>query len=88
MERVAYLLHDTSLTLGEGDVATRLVLDELDLDLASLTTLTLVIVVVVVASGGHSSALGTASFGAVAGREVILRRRRIIVTNGTQTILS
>lgn len=30
------LLHDAGLSLGEGDVTTRLVLDELDLDLSSL----------------------------------------------------
>ena len=44
-----YLLHDTSLALGEGDVPTRLVLDELDLNLSSLAA-GLVIIVVVVAA--------------------------------------
>lgn len=46
----AYLLHNSSLTLGKRDVATRLVADELDLNLATLTAALLVIVVVVVAS--------------------------------------
>lgn len=34
----AYLFHDTGLSLGESDVTTRLVLDELDLNLAPLAT--------------------------------------------------
>jgi hypothetical protein len=50
------LLHDTGLALGEGDVATRLIRDELDLDLSPLTT-GLVIVVVVVVGGRGTLAL-------------------------------
>ena len=43
-----YLLHDAGLALGEGDVATRLVADELDLNLAPLATTLLVVIIVVV----------------------------------------
>ena len=49
-----YLLHDTSLALGEGDVPTRLVLDELDLNLSSLAAGLVIIVVVVVGSGART----------------------------------
>ena len=44
------LLHNTSLALGKGDVSTRLVADELDLNLATLATALLVIVVLIVSS--------------------------------------
>lgn len=47
------LLHDTGLSLGESDVATRLVADELDLNLAALAAALLVIIIVVV--GGRSA---------------------------------
>lgn len=42
------LLHDTGLALGKGDVATRLVANELDLDLATFAIALLIIIVVVV----------------------------------------
>ena len=42
------LLHDTGLALREGDVATRLVSDELDLDLAALATWLVIVVVLVI----------------------------------------
>jgi hypothetical protein len=45
-----YLLHDAGLALGEGDVATRLILDELDLDLSALAAGLVIIIVVVVGS--------------------------------------
>ena len=49
----AYLLHDSGFSLREGDVASRLVLDEFDLDLPPLAAgLGVLVVVVVVASGG------------------------------------
>jgi hypothetical protein len=54
------LLHNTGLALGEGDVATRLVGDELDLDLATLSATFLIIVVVVVGGDAGSRALRAA----------------------------
>jgi len=69
-----HLLHDTGLPLGEGDVATRLVLDELDLDLAALTARLVVVIIVVL--GAHATALGAASLSAVA------RLVQVIVAGG------
>lgn len=43
----AYLLHDSSFALGEGDVATRLVLDKFDLNLPSLAAGLVIIIVIV-----------------------------------------
>src|SRR3712207_3209929 len=53
-----YLLHDTGLALGKGNVATRLVLDELDFNLSSLAAGLVVVVVIVV--GGSAGALDAA----------------------------
>lgn len=53
------LLHDASLALGECDVATRLVTDELDLNLATLAIALLVIIIIVV--GCRASALNAAT---------------------------
>lgn len=44
------LLHNTSLALREGDMATRLVGNELDLNLAALTSGLIIIIVIVVGS--------------------------------------
>lgn len=63
----AHLLHDTGLALREGDVPTRLVLDELDLDLAALAT-RLVVVIIVVVGGGR----GALSLHAAALRRAVL----------------
>src|SRR3569833_4672852 len=54
-----HLLHDAGLSLGIGDVTTRLVADELDLDLAALASALLVVVVIVV-GGARSLGLGSA----------------------------
>lgn len=78
------LLHDTRLALGEGDVATRLVLDELDLDLPALTAGLLFIVVV----GVVGTTLGAAILrcGAVAGGggllQLFLGGRSILLSDG------
>ena len=61
--RATYLLHNSSLALGESDVSTRLVLDELDFNLSSLAT-GLVIVVVVIVESTLARTLDTAIFGA------------------------
>lgn len=81
----AHLLHDAGLALAEGDVATRLVLDELDLDLATLATGLVIIVVVVVL--GWARTLGTAvgialDEGTVAIPDVVVGRRRVLVMVG------
>jgi hypothetical protein len=68
---VTNLLHDTSLSLGKGDVSTRLVLDELDLDLATLATRLVVVIVVVVGSAGTRSLDASALERAIAILEVV-----------------
>ena len=79
-----HLLHDTRLPLGEGDVATRLILNEFDLNLSALATGLVIIIVVVV--GAHARALGAAVVsGAVTGGllQVVLGRRRVLLTDGS-----
>jgi len=81
-----HLLHDAGLSLGKGDVTTRLVADELDLDLAALASALLVVVVIVVGRA-RSLALDSAIFasgGAIADgvRVVEIRGRRIFVMIG------
>ena len=83
-----YLLHDTSLPLREGDVPTRLVLDELDLNLPALAPGLLVIVVVVI--GGGTRAFGApvgiagtqSAIVAIANSVVVDRGRRVLVVVG------
>jgi hypothetical protein len=80
------LLHDAGLALGEGDVATRLVLDELDFDLPSLATgLVLIVVVVVhvfVGPGALDAAAGIASGVAIASDLIVLAGRGVLVVLG------
>lgn len=78
-----YLLHDSGLALGKGDVPTRLVLDELDLNLPALAAGLVVVVVVVV--GSRARTLGAAvavadAQGAIA--VVVDRGRRVLVVLG------
>lgn len=68
----AHLLHDAGLALGEGDVPTRLVLDELDLDLAALTAALLVVIVIVVGGGAGALALGATALDDTAVLEVVV----------------
>ena len=69
----AYLLHDASLALGEGDVTTRLVLNELDFDLPALAAGLVVVVVIVVGGIAGAGALGTSRLGvAIAVLEVVM----------------
>lgn len=78
--RQTYLLHNTSLTLGKGNVTTRLVLDELDLDLATLTARLVIVIVVVL--GAHAAALGTAGVSAVARLlQVVVVWRELLLTD-------
>lgn len=78
------LLHDTRLALGKGDVAARLVADELDLNLATLAAALLVIVVVVVGSWARSLDAAALVRVAIADRVrvVELRGRRLVVLVG------
>lgn len=75
-----YLLHDTGLPLGKGNVTTRLILDELDLDLATLTARLVIVIVVVLRA--HAAALGTASVSAVARLlQVVVVWRELLLTD-------
>lgn len=65
------LLHDASLSLGEGDVSTRLVRDELDLNLSALAS-RLVIVIIVVVGGRCASSLDAARFSAAIAHGVLI----------------
>lgn len=76
-----YLLHDTGLSLGEGDVATRLILDELDFDLAALTARLVVIIIVVL--GAHAVALGAAGVAVARLLQVIVLARGELVIDGS-----
>lgn len=75
------LLHDTGFALGKGNVTTRLVLDELDFNLSSLTTgLVIIVVVVVGGSSGRRGALpldASVLGHAIAIALVIVGRRRV-----------
>lgn len=77
-----YLLHDSGLALGEGDVPTRLVLDELDLNLPALAAGLVVVVVIIV--GSRAWTLGAAVLGGSKGAiaVVVERRRRVLVVVG------
>ena len=68
---VTNLLHDAGLALGEGNVSTRLVLDELDLDLASLATWLVIVIIVVVCGAGTRALDASALEGAIAILEII-----------------
>jgi len=72
-----YLLHDAGLALGKGNVTTRLVLDEFDLNLAALAAGLVVVVVVIV--GSRARTLGAA---------VVDGQRAIgVVVNGGRRVL-
>ena len=72
-----YLFHDTSFALGEGDVPARLVLDELDLDLAPFAPGLVVVVVVVVRSAGARALDASALQSAIAVVQVIWSGGRV-----------
>lgn len=80
MGRTQYLLHNTGLALGKSDVATRLVLNEFDLNLTALTAGLIIIIVVVL--GAHATALSTAVVRASAGLlQVIVTRRELLLAD-------
>ena len=72
-----YLLHDTSLSLGEGDMATRLVLNELDLDLAPLATGLVIVIIVVVGSAGTRALDASALERAIAVLQIVVGGGRV-----------
>ena len=78
------LLHDAGFTLRERNVATRLVGDELDLNLSALAA-GLVIVIVVVVGGSRALTLDAATLDGIAipnGMVVERRRRALVVLVG------
>lgn len=78
-----YLLHDSGLALRESDMATRLVLDKLDLDLPPLATGLVIIVVVVVGSAGTLTLdAAVLHLEAVAISDVVVAWRRVAVVLG------
>ena len=66
MRGKAHLLHDAGFALGEGDVTTRLILNELNINLPSLAARLVIIIVVVVRSRADTRALHAAGIGTVA----------------------
>lgn len=80
-DSTSYLLHDSGFALRECDVTTRLVLDELDVDLPPLTTGLIIIVVIIIAGGAETLAFDAAIIlrpVAIAGRKsIILHRGRL-----------
>lgn len=73
-----HLFHDPRFPLGKGNVATGLVLDELDVDLPPLPTGLIVIVVIVVAGSTEARALDAA----ILLRTVPIAGRQAIVLDG------
>ena len=62
----AHLLHDPSLTFRKGDVPSRFVLDEFDVNLPPLTARLVIVIIIIVCSSTHARPLNAASIGAVA----------------------
>lgn len=79
----SYLLHDARLALGEGNVPSRFVLDEFDVDLPPFTTRLVVVIVIFVGGGTDARSFDTAIFSTlcavtVTGRNrVVVDRRRL-----------
>ena len=76
----SYLFHDPSLALREGNVPTRLVLDELDVNLSPLAPRLIIVVVVVIGCRTHARAFDATSISAIAGH-VVVAGRSIGVSN-------
>ena len=72
-----YLLHDAGFALGEGDVSTRLVLDELDLNLAPFAPGLVVIIVVVVGGAGTRTLDASALQSAIAVIQIVWSSGRV-----------
>lgn len=80
------LLHDTSLSLGESDVTTRLVLDELDFNLSSLAARLVVVVVIVVGGRGVGGALSLDA--SLFGRNAVVVGRGRVAVSGIGDLIS
>jgi hypothetical protein len=78
--RSTNLFHDASLALGKGDVAARLVGDELDLNLPTFAVALFVIIVVII-SGAGTGTLGATRLAAIADRVRLIEvgRRGLVV---------
>jgi len=76
-----YLLHDAGFALGESNVATRLILDELDLDLSTFASGLVVIIIVVVDVLVRSGALD-ATVGITSGERAVAIASAPIVMAG------
>lgn len=78
------LLHNASLSFGKGNVSTRLIRDELDVNLPAFAIRLIVVVVIVIAGGGtdtralHAARLSTLAIGIAGGQSVIADRRRLL----------
>jgi small neutral amino acid transporter SnatA (MarC family) len=68
---ISYLLHDAGFALRKGDVTTRLILNELDLNLPALAARLVVVVVIVVSSSAGARTLDASAL-AVAILEVVV----------------
>jgi len=69
----AYLLHDASFALRKGDMPTRLVLNELDFNLPSLTARLVIIVIVVVGGSAGALTLVASGFNGTILKVILLR---------------
>lgn len=61
----AHLFHDAGLAFGKSDVPTRLVLDKLDVNLATFATGSCLVVVIIIGCGADTRSLDTTSVGAI-----------------------
>lgn len=78
-KKSSYLLHNTSFALGKRNVSTRLIGDELDLNLSSLAAALLVVVVIVIVGWALAFGAATLAWSAIAGVVVKLSRRGLVV---------
>lgn len=81
-----YLLHDASFALREGNVPSRLVADELNLNLTTLAATLLVIIIVIVGSAG-ALALDSTRFGGACTCAVADRLRVVELGRGRLVVL-
>jgi hypothetical protein len=81
-----HLLHNTSFALGESNVSPRFVLDELDLNLASLASWLVIVVIVVVGRAGSrtldATVLSALDSIAIANARVVVAGRGVLVVFG------